>query len=73
MSGETQVAEKLVAEAMATVDQDPKQDRNAMGRALILATLERLMQDRPLSDVVSEMEYLLENLDEDDFVITRGC
>lgn len=73
MSGESQVAERLVAQALAAAAEDPKQDAAAMGRALIVAVLEAQLRDRPLTDVVDEVQFLLDNLDGDDLVVTRGC
>ena len=73
MSGEAEIARELVRKAMTAADQDPRQDKDAMGRALLSAVLAELATYRPASDISAELQYLLDNLDEDTFVITRGC
>jgi hypothetical protein len=73
MSGEATVAKELVAKAMAAAEQDPKQDKDAMGRALIAAVLGEFAQYRAAKDIAAELQYLADNLEEDHFVITRGC
>jgi len=73
MSGETKHATALVAQAMAAADQDPKQDKDSMGRALISAVLTEFLRYRSAEDVAAELQYLADNLEEDEFVVTRGC
>jgi hypothetical protein len=73
MSGEAEIARELVRKAMTSADQDPRQDKDAMGRALLSAVLSELATYRPASDIAAELQYLIDNLDEDTFVITRGC
>jgi len=73
MSGETSIARDLVARALAAADQDPKQDKGAMARALIVAVLGELARYRTASEISSELQYLVDNLEEEDLVITRGC
>jgi hypothetical protein len=73
MSGETSIAKELVANAMAAAEQDPKQDKDAMGRALIVAVLGEFAKYRPARDISAQLQYLADNLEEEHFVITRGC
>jgi hypothetical protein len=73
MSGEAEIARELVRKVMTAAEQDPKQDKDAMGRALLAALLAELATFRPASDIAAELQYLMDNLDEDTFVITRGC
>lgn len=58
---------------MAAAEQDPKRDKDAMGRALISAVLVEYASYRSTSDIAAELRYLIENLDEDMLVVTRGC
>ena len=58
---------------MAAAEHDPKQDKDGMGRALISAVLAEFAAYRSSSDVAAELRYMIDNLDEDTFVITRGC
>jgi hypothetical protein len=44
-----------------------------MGRALISAVLVEFATYRSPSDIAAELQYMLDNLDEDFFVVTRGC
>jgi hypothetical protein len=73
MAGETPIARELVANAMAAAEQDPKQDKDAMGRALIVAVLAEYARYRTAGDISAELQYLADNLEEEHFVITRGC
>lgn len=73
MGGETQAARQLISSAMAQADADPHMDRDSMGRAIINAVIEHYFSYRKLSDIQQELQYTIDNLDADDFVITRGC
>lgn len=73
MSGERQIAVELVARAMAAAEEDPNQDKDSMGRALIHAVLAEFARYRRADDVAQELQYLADNLEEEDFVVTRGC
>jgi hypothetical protein len=73
MSGEAQVARELVRNAMAAAEHDPKQDKDSMGRALISAVLAEFATYRSVSDIAAELQYAIDNLDEDMLVVTRGC
>jgi hypothetical protein len=73
MSGASQVAKKLVADSMAQAAADPHLDQDSMGRAIITAVIEHYLQYRKLGDVKQELQFTIDNLDEDEFVITRGC
>ncbi len=73
MSGETQTAKQLVADAMAQAAADPHLDQDTMGRALINAVIEQYLGYRKLGDVKQELQFTIDNLDADEFVITRGC
>lgn len=69
MSGEVQHAKQLIAGAM----DDSRFDRDTMGRAIINAVIERYQEYRGAADIASELQFIIDNLDEDEFVITRGC
>lgn len=70
---ETQLAKTLLTDAIAKVEADPQLDADAFGRALINVVIEHSLSYRSLADVKQELQYTLDNLDEDEFVITRGC
>lgn len=69
MSGEVQEARRLVAEAMGS----KSFDKDTMGRAIINAVIERYGEYRSAADIASELRFIIDNLDEEEFVITRGC
>jgi hypothetical protein len=73
MSGEAGIARELVRKALQAAEQDPKLDKDGMGRALISAVLAEYASYRSIADITAELQYLIDNLDEDTFVITRGC
>lgn len=73
MSGETQVAKQLVSDAMAQAKTNPQFDQDTLGRALIAAVIEHYLQYRKPDDVKQELQFTIDNLDEDEFVVTRGC
>ena len=73
MSGESSHAKTIVMNALNDADARPDMDKDAMGRALILAVIEQYLSYRTVQDVSQELEYLSESLDDDNPVVTRGC
>jgi hypothetical protein len=73
MTGEVSYAQSIVIDALAHADRDPALSKDAMGRSIINAVLAEYSKYRTSSDIASELQYILDNLDEDEFVITRGC
>ncbi|GAB1264628.1 hypothetical protein NBRC116493_05420 [Aurantivibrio infirmus] len=73
MPSEASYAKKLVANAMQDAENEKTFDKDSMGRAIIHAVIEEFAQYRKISDIASELQYTVDNLDEDEFVITRGC
>lgn len=73
MTSEVSYAKQLVADAMQHADNENTFDKDSMGRAIINAVIEEYSQYRKVSDITSELQYIVDNLDEDEFVITRGC
>jgi hypothetical protein len=73
MAGEAPYAQQIVTDAMKHADNEPSLSKDAMGRAIINAVLSEYRQYRTVADIASELQYIIDNLDEDEFVITRGC
>jgi hypothetical protein len=73
MVGEVSFAQKIVTDAMAHAGNEPALSKDAMGRAIINAVLDEYRQYRTTADIASELQYIVDNIDEDEFVITRGC
>ena len=48
-------------------------DKDSVGRAIINAVIGQYQTYRSAEDIASELQYLADNLDGDEFVITRGC
>ena len=72
MSGETQAARQLIADAMAQAESN-RFDRNVLGRAIINAAIADCLTRRSPEDLRQELQFTIDNLGEDEFVITRGC
>ncbi len=73
MSGESSYAKTAVAQILDEARTRPTMDVDAMGRALIQAVVEQYLAYRDSADVARELEYLVESLNDDDPVVTRGC
>lgn len=73
MSGETIYAQTIVRDAMKLARQDPAYSEDAMGRAIIDAVLAEYRRYRSVQDIGDELRYIVDTIDEDEFVITRGC
>ncbi|MGI1678824.1 MAG: hypothetical protein K6L75_08840 [Cellvibrionaceae bacterium] len=73
MSGEVEYARKLIEKAMTDTCSEKGFDKDNLGRAMINTVIDHFREYRTVKDIRSELEYLVDNLDEDEFVITRGC
>ncbi|MBL4782608.1 MAG: hypothetical protein JKX92_10230 [Porticoccaceae bacterium] len=73
MSGESIYASEMVAKAWQEAEARAEMDGDAMGRAIIQAVVERYLKYRSITDVAQELEYLVEAMDDDEPVVTRGC
>jgi hypothetical protein len=72
MTGEVSYAQQLIADAMRHAESDSSMSKDAMGRAVINAVIAEYRRFRNVDDIASELRYLIDTLDEDEFVITRG-
>ncbi len=73
MAGEQTHAQAVVAAAFSVGAQEAEMSPDAMGRALIRAVVERYLGYRTREDVCNELAYLVDSLDDDAPVVTRGC
>lgn len=73
MSGESKYAREVVAGALAEAADRTDMDQDAMGRAIIQAVVSRYLTYRSADNVGRELEFLIESLNDDDPVVTRGC
>jgi len=71
MSGELHLIKELLAELDDSTD---KQLNPQYAEDLLFTELlTRLGQRRKTSDILQQAQYHLDNLDQDEFVVTRGC
>jgi hypothetical protein len=73
MSGESVYANKIVEQAWQQATDSAAMDSDAMGRAIIQAVVERYLKYRTIDDIGQELDYLVESMDDDEPVVTRGC
>lgn len=73
MSGEHQAAEQILNSALTQADNDPSMSRDALANALLGQLLSEQSKTRNKADLMSFIEFQLDNLSEDEFVVTRGC
>jgi hypothetical protein len=73
MSGETTIAKEMIAGAMAQAEQDPGMSEDSMAHAILSAILTTLCASRSRRDIDNYIEFELDNQDDSDTVITRGC
>ncbi len=73
MAGEFRVAQQQITDAMETADAEGAMSRDAMGRALLTELLSQLSQEHSSQTLKDLIDYQLENLGNDSFVVTRGC
>ena len=73
MSGEYTVAANLIDQAITEAESSTSMDADAMALALLSLTLRRLSEYRSRADIESCVDYDLDNVIEQDQVITRGC
>ncbi len=73
MSGEYTVATQLIDDAIATAESNNAMDPDAMALAILSMAIRKLSQYRSRKDIESCIDYDLDNVIEQDQVITRGC
>lgn len=73
MAGEFRIAQHYIAEAIESAKAENSMSEEAMGRALLTELLAVLSQQHTPTGLKEMIEYQLENLSSDEFVVTRGC
>ncbi|NIB44940.1 hypothetical protein HBA55_35505 [Pseudomaricurvus alkylphenolicus] len=73
MAGEFRVAKHCIDDALETADAESSMTREGMGRALLTELLGQMRQHHSAQELTDLVNYQLENLGEDSFVVTRGC
>jgi len=73
MAGEFRIAQHCIAEAIKSAKAENSMSEEAMGRALLTELLAVLSQQHAPNSLKELIEYQLDNLSNDEFVVTRGC
>ena len=73
MSGEYAVAQTLIDDAMARARAEPAMDPDTMALAILSTAIRELSRYRTRGDIEMCIDYDLDNVIEQDLVITRGC
>jgi len=73
MAGEFRIAQNHIGEAVETAKAENSMSEEVMGRALLTEVLVVLSQQQSPSNLKEMIDYQLENLSSDEFVVTRGC
>jgi len=73
MSGEYQVASAAIDAAMIEAESTSNMDPDTMALALLSMAIRKLGQFRTRADIEMCIDYNLDNIVEQDQVITRGC
>ncbi len=73
MAGEFKIAQQSIHDAMETASAESSMSQDAMGRALLAELLQALSKQHASAELKDMIDYQLENLSADSFVVTRGC
>lgn len=73
MAGEFKIAQQSIRDAMEAASTESNMSQDAMGRALLAELLQTLSQQSSSAELKDMIEYQLDNLASDSFVVTRGC
>ncbi|MEM7741020.1 MAG: hypothetical protein AAF225_09495 [Pseudomonadota bacterium] len=72
MAGETTLARQLITDGLSRAKADGAQSEDSLLRALLGEVLSELSKSRKRADLDSFINHHLDNLGEDEWVITRG-
>ncbi len=73
MAGENKIAQSLVQGALQAADKDNAMSREILLIELLTAALKQLAAYNSREQLESMIDFRLDNIDENEFVITRGC
>ncbi len=73
MAGEFKVAQQSIGDAMEKASTEKSMGEDAMGRALLAELLQTLSKQHSSAELKEMIDYQLDNLSADSFVVTRGC
>jgi len=73
MSGESSYVKTVMTQVLEEVSTNPQYSPDPMFRALVSAIIDQYKTYRSGADIASELQSLIDNLSEDEHVVTRGC
>lgn len=73
MAGEYKVAQAVLDQAIQQTEGDRSMSTDSLISALLGLLLSEQAKSRPKEDILSFVEHHLDNLGDDEHVITRGC
>jgi len=74
MAGEYQYADTLIQQALTQAESDNQMSSDAMRRAILSAILNYSLETgKCVSSLLDEIDYLVDNLKDEEQVVTRGC
>ncbi len=73
MAGEFKIAQQSISDAMEKAATEGGMSQDAMGRTLLAELLQTLSKQHSSAELKDMIDYQLENLSADSFVVTRGC
>lgn len=73
MAGEFDAARQCIADALTRADGDSAMSADVMESALLNTLLTHMARSRTRKDLRSLVDFQLDSVGEDEFVITRGC
>ncbi|WP_439133413.1 hypothetical protein [Pseudomaricurvus sp.] len=73
MAGEFLIAKNQIQQALTEAETDSSMSTEAMNRALLTEMLSQLAKHHTPEELKALLLYQLEQISEDEFVITRGC
>lgn len=73
MSGEYTKAAQIVEAALEDATASPSMSPEALSSAMLGILLQKQSSQQSKADILSFVQFQLDNLEEDEFVVTRGC
>lgn len=73
MVGEYKLAKELLADAMDEASKRNDMCTDAMANAVLTSTLDHMVKTTSREELQRLFQYSLDSLEEDEFLVTRGC
>ncbi len=73
MSGESRIVQQLLQHFDQLSQDNPQLNRAYAQELLLTELLSQQRQRRSAADILHQVHYHLNNLEQDEFIVTRGC